>query len=814
MKPLELVVFFILIVNLYAKREVKQITALCANNLNYTQITLEKKLNNKIDIITFQSLTFEVEEECHQTITGKISNKLSGEIINNTTVTLYLNGEENKSLKVGVNGIFNFKTKCNTNYYIKVHKLNFINDIYEFKTTSQNNKIIVHDFVLEPECIQTISGNIFDKEAKKPISAILKLYINNVEVETFKIKNNGSYFIKFQCVTNYKIIASKPYYFNDSYYFLTDYIENKQPNYFHLKKDLFLKRNDCYQQISGVVLDRNTHKIIPNSTVSLYYQNTKIKSFQTNENGSYSFKVNCNLNYKLSVFKDGNFIKSINFKTSSLNKISTKHDIYLGENLCKQVVNGMVISQKTKARLINTQITLFEGNKKIKKIITDGNGTFSFGLNCNSNYKIIANNRKYFTSIINFKTEDTGSITLNKTIELNLLDCSQTVNGIVLDKLTKLPIANSQVLLIERGNEVLKTSTNANGKFSLNVNCASKYEIVTEHKQYKSNSIKLSINNVRNTTNSVTFNLEKKDCNQTITGIIRDKTTKKPLPNTSISLYQNNNVISSYTVGKDGVYTFKLNCSSTYKLSVFKNNYLESFQLKTDTHNNQILNLNIDIEPLSCENYIKGVVRENITNNPIPNTSILLKFNAKEIKQTLTDSIGTFYFNAKCGKPYTVFVTKLNYTKTKQNILLSVKNNLDYNLDLSIEPIIPFKEKNGIKYIETKPIIFGLDEFKINNEIKLELNKVIYNMNQNPSIKIEINYYTDSRGPDDYNLQLSIKRANATKDYLISKGIDSNRIKATGFGETKLLNKCKNNVKCSGAEHAINRRTEFIVTKI
>ncbi|WP_457609642.1 carboxypeptidase regulatory-like domain-containing protein [Lutibacter sp.] len=810
MKPLKLIVSFILIVNLFAKSEAKQSTALYTNSSNYTPITLEKKLNTKINTIIFQPSSFE-EGECLQTITGKIRNKLSGEILNNTIVTLYLNGEENKSLKVGVDGVFNFKIKCDSNYYIKTQKLNFINDIYEFKTTSKNNKIIIHDFVLEPECIQTISGNILDKETKKPVSANLKLYINNVEVETFKIEDDGSYFIKFQCVTNYRIVASKPYYFNDSYYFLTDYIENKQPNYFHLKKDLFLKRNDCYQQISGTILDVNTHTIIPNSTVSLYYQNTKIKSFHTTENGSYSFKANCNLNYELRIFKDNNFVKTINVKTSSLKNI--KQNIYLGVANCKQVINGMVISKKTKARLINTQITLFEGKTKIKKITTDGNGTFSFGLNCNSSYKIVANNRKYFTTSINFDTEATGSITLNKTIELNLLDCSQTLNGIVLDKITKLPIANTQVILLERGNEVLKKLTNDTGKFFFKVNCASKYEIVTAHKQYKTNSIKLSINKARNTTNSISFNLEKKDCIQTITGIIRDKTTKKPLPNTTISLYQNNNVINSYTVGEDGIYTLKLNCSSTYKLSVFKNNYLESFQLKTNTQNNQILNLNIDIEPLICENYIKGVVKENITNNPIPNTSVLLKFNSKEVKQTITDSIGTFYFNAKCNKPYTVFVTKLNYTKAKQTILLSDKNNLDYNLNLSIEPIIPFKEKNGIKYIETKPIIFGLDEFKINTKIKLELNKVVYNMNQNPFIKIEINYYTDSRGPDDYNLQLSIKRANATKDYLISKGIDSNRIKATGFGETKLLNKCENNVKCSDAEHAINRRTEFIVTK-
>jgi len=60
-------------------------------------------------------------------------------------------------------------------------------------------------------------------------------------------------------------------------------------------------------------------------------------------------------------------------------------------------------------------------------------------------------------------------------------------------------------------------------------------------------------------------------------------------------------------------------------------------------------------------------------------------------------------------------------------------------------------------------------------------------------------------------MELTQKRADATKDYLILKGINPDRIKAVGYGETKLLNGCKNNVKCTDAEHAINRRAEFII---
>ena len=372
---------------------------------------------------------------------------------------------------------------------------------------------------------------------------------------------------------------------------------------------------------------------------------------------------------------------------------------------------------------------------------------------------------------------------------------------------------NTQISLLENDKEIQKTVSDDEGNFSFKINCDSNYSLSANNSDYKTETALLSSNNIKNAINSLTILLIKKICIQTVTGIIRDKITKKPLPNTTISLYQNNKVIETYIVGDDGVYKFKLNCASNYKLSVFKNNYLESFNFNTASQNNRILTLHIDIEPLICTQYINGNVKENISGSPIPNANVILFNNSEKIKEATTDSNGTFYFEIDCNKTYMVLAEKSNYKKTSQNIISNSISAYPHNLVLSIEPIIPFIEKNGIKYIETKPIIFELDQYEITNEVKLELNKVVFNMNQNPLIKVEINYYTDSKGPDAYNLQLTLNRANATKDYLISKGINGNRIKAKGYGETKLLNKCKNNVKCSEAEHALNRRTEFIVSK-
>ena len=84
-------------------------------------------------------------------------------------------------------------------------------------------------------------------------------------------------------------------------------------------------------------------------------------------------------------------------------------------------------------------------------------------------------------------------------------------------------------------------------------------------------------------------------------------------------------------------------------------------------------------------------------------------------------------------------------------------------------------------------------------------------LNEQQHVLIEIGAHTDAQGADAYNLDLSQKRADALKKYLIAKGIDAKRLIAKGYGESKILNRCKNGVACSAAEHAVNRRTEFKV---
>ena len=121
------------------------------------------------------------------------------------------------------------------------------------------------------------------------------------------------------------------------------------------------------------------------------------------------------------------------------------------------------------------------------------------------------------------------------------------------------------------------------------------------------------------------------------------------------------------------------------------------------------------------------------------------------------------------------------------------------------------------KYLNMPMIYFDFDKSNIRSDAQLELDKIVAFMNEYPEVKIEIGSHTDSRGNDSYNLSLSEKRAQATRNYIIDMGIETSRLSAKGYGETQLTNKCGNYIEnvneCSNKQHELNRRSEFIIIK-
>lgn len=113
------------------------------------------------------------------------------------------------------------------------------------------------------------------------------------------------------------------------------------------------------------------------------------------------------------------------------------------------------------------------------------------------------------------------------------------------------------------------------------------------------------------------------------------------------------------------------------------------------------------------------------------------------------------------------------------------------------------------KIVIDKVIYFNFDKSDIKNESKAILNDVASVLNSNPQIKrIRVESHTDALGSDEYNQKLSQRRANSTVAYLVSQGVDANRLEAVGYGESRPVADNK-----SEEGRAQNRRSEFNVVE-
>ena len=105
-------------------------------------------------------------------------------------------------------------------------------------------------------------------------------------------------------------------------------------------------------------------------------------------------------------------------------------------------------------------------------------------------------------------------------------------------------------------------------------------------------------------------------------------------------------------------------------------------------------------------------------------------------------------------------------------------------------------------------VFFDFDKSTLRSESFVELDRVVKLLTENPAIEIEMSAHTDSYGSDEYNFKLSDNRARSVMEYILSKGIATNRIRSQGYGETKPV------VENDTPENRqLNRRVEFTILK-
>ena len=205
---------------------------------------------------------------------------------------------------------------------------------------------------------------------------------------------------------------------------------------------------------------------------------------------------------------------------------------------------------------------------------------------------------------------------------------------------------------------------------------------------------------------------------------------------------------------------------------------------------------------------LEGRVINKETNKTIKGASVQLSSGGATVSAVSGEN-GEFQFKLAEQSNYSLSAEKTGYIRssTANVSTMGLNKSAVLSKDVYLSEIVIGKA------IRIDNIFYDFDKFNIRPDAALELDKLVTTLNENPTIWIELGSHTDSRGNDAYNQKLSQNRANAAVAYIVSKGIAKERITAKGYGETVLVNPCKNGVKCTDEEHQMNRRTEFKIVK-
>ena len=201
--------------------------------------------------------------------------------------------------------------------------------------------------------------------------------------------------------------------------------------------------------------------------------------------------------------------------------------------------------------------------------------------------------------------------------------------------------------------------------------------------------------------------------------------------------------------------------------------------------------------------YIEGTVVDEVDNKPLKAKIEITNLSTSErVNTTFSDSVtGRFLIVIYPDVDYAFNISKKGYLFLSENI--NIEDSISSELVRQEFQLSPFTKGNKLTM---NNINFEFNEFTLLPSSFIELDKLVELLNNNPMSKIEIIGHTDNSGDADYNMALSLKRAEAVGRYLIDHGIELRQLAFLGMGANMPI--VSNDTE---EGRAINRRTEVRV---
>lgn len=163
---------------------------------------------------------------------------------------------------------------------------------------------------------------------------------------------------------------------------------------------------------------------------------------------------------------------------------------------------------------------------------------------------------------------------------------------------------------------------------------------------------------------------------------------------------------------------------------------------------------------------------------PVPNAVIRIVGNDGSNQKAVARDDGSFSFPLQRGVSYVMLAGAKGYLNAKQEFTSDIaEEDAEYGVDFILSSIT--------KPVVVDNIFYDFDCASLRTESKRALDSLAQVLRDNPNVTIEMASHTDRWGSDEYNINLSSRRAKSVIDYLISVGIEPERLQSQGYGESR-----------------------------
>jgi outer membrane protein OmpA-like peptidoglycan-associated protein/tetratricopeptide (TPR) repeat protein len=209
-----------------------------------------------------------------------------------------------------------------------------------------------------------------------------------------------------------------------------------------------------------------------------------------------------------------------------------------------------------------------------------------------------------------------------------------------------------------------------------------------------------------------------------------------------------------------------------------------------------------------CEVAVTVKAVDSVTGSPIPGAILSMQSSNSTIAQAavVANALGEAVFTSDCEVEIIARGAKDGYESGEASVAIAKAKTAMLTVSMIPDPVIV-----ADKIILNK-IYFDLDQSNIRPDAALELDRLVSLMKKYPTLEVKSETFADIRGSDSYNLALTQRRAESLVSYMVSKGIDSNRLSGEGRGEAMALNSCDTQ-KCTEQQYEDSRRSEFTIVK-